>query len=88
MAAPAAPMKLVGPPPFDDGVCLPSDRSEDWDRVDCWEVPSCIGTPSGPVAGVQLVGPGPDEELVGGIVELLPAAMEREKGKKTVGETS
>lgn len=66
-----APEKLVGPP-FDEGVCLPSDLSDDCERVDCCEVSSWRGTPSGPVAAEELFG-GPEDELVGGI-ELLPAA--------------
>ena len=46
------------------GVCLPpSDRSEFWERVDCWEVSSCMGTPSGPVGALLLLadGEGADE---------------------------
>ena len=46
------------------GVCLPpppSDRSELWERVDCWEVSSCM--PSGPVGALLLLadGEGADE---------------------------
>ena len=31
------------------GVCRPSDLSDDWESVDCWDDSSWMGTPSGPV---------------------------------------
>ena len=74
-------------PLFDEGVALPSDLSEDCDNVDCWDVSSCIGIPSGPVTGpalldVELLGVSPEFALfdpavdatgieVGGIVEFM-----------------
>ena len=48
------------------GVCRPpSDRSEFCESVDCCEVSSCMGTPSGPVGALLLL-----LVEVGGAVEL------------------
>ena len=44
----------MGAPVACFGVCLPPS-DEFCESVDCWEVSSCIGTPSGPVGALLLL---------------------------------
>lgn len=48
------------------GVCRPSDLSDDCDRVDCCDVSSWSGTPSGPVGVDEGAGDSPPGGALGG----------------------
>ena len=53
------------------GVCRPPELSEDCESVDCWDVSSCMGCPSGPVV------------MSGAVTELVVAVAD--PGRESLG---